>query len=190
MGILSSFFWVLAGTPANAQLNKGSVEIGAVGGASLPVTWFRAKDDRRLVMGSFQVGRVMTHPRGPRPLAGSVELLLEVTPLIAIEQPDRTFGFAASPLHVRWNLAPWNHGRGRLFAEVSGGLLHTGQPVPARTTTFNFIDQAGFGVRFERTPRFAWLAGYRFQHISNGGRIRPNPGLNFNFAYAGFSVLP
>ena len=75
----------------------------------------------------------------------------------------------------------------RPFAEASGGIIYTGQPVPARTTTFNFIDQAGFGVRFESTSTRSWLAGYRFQHISNAGRVKPNPGANFNFFYAGVS---
>ena len=179
----------LAGTPASAQLAKGSVEIGAVGGTALPVTWLRAKEDHSLVMGSIQVGRVMTRESGPGPLAGSLELLLEVTPLIGVGQPEWTFGVAASPLHLRWNLAPWGRRPVRVFAEVSGGLLYTREPVPVRTTSFNFIDQAGFGLRFDRGARFAWLAGYRFQHISNGGRIKPNPGLNFNFAYAGFAIL-
>jgi hypothetical protein len=154
------------------------------------VTWLRAKDDRHLAMGSFQVGRVMTRERGPRPLAGSFELLLEVTPFFTVQQPERTFGLAASPLHMRWNFAASGDERVRLFAEVSGGLLYTGTPVPARTTTFNFLDQAGFGVRVAGSPRLWWLAGYRFQHISNGGRIRPNPGINFNFVYFGFSVVP
>jgi hypothetical protein len=51
------------------------------------------------------------------------------------------------------------------------------------------MDQAGFGIRFEENRRRAWLVGYRFQHISNAGRVKPNPGANFNFVYLGVSFL-
>ena len=61
--------------------------------------------------------------------------------------------------------------------------------MPVRTTTFNFMDQAGFGIRLEESHGRAWLVGYRFQHISNGGRVKPNPGANFNFLYLGISFL-
>ena len=92
-------------------------------------------------------------------------------------------------LFVRWNFPPAGERGPRIFGEVSGGLLFTEEAVPARTTTFNFIDQAGFGVRIGETGHRAWLVGYRFQHISNGGRVKPNPGLNFNFVYLGISFL-
>jgi hypothetical protein len=157
-------------------------------GTTLPITLFRAHKDRRLTMGAFQIGRVMTHQRGAGPLAGSFELLLEITPVIVVSQAQQAFGLAASPLHMRWNFAPVR-GLLRVFAEASGGILYTNHPVPTRTTAFNFIDQAGFGLRVGRGTRHAWLLGYRFQHISNGGRVRPNPGANFNFVYAGLSFL-
>jgi hypothetical protein len=31
--------------------------------------------------------------------------------------------------------------------------------------------------------------GYRFQHVSKGGRIEPNPGINLNFFDFGVSFL-
>jgi lipid A 3-O-deacylase len=87
---------------------------------------------------------------------------------------------------MRWNFAPIGTYRVRPFAEASGGIIYTSEPVPARaTTSLNFIDQAGFGLRFGGRDKWAWLAGYRFQHVSNAGRVEPNPGANFNFAYAG-----
>ncbi|MSO55556.1 MAG: acyloxyacyl hydrolase [Acidobacteria bacterium] len=131
----------------------------------------------------------MTRHLGRGPLAGRFELLLEATPLMVVRQPERAFGVAVSLLHLRWNFAPVTSRRLRVFAEASGGLLYTSRPVPVRTTRFNFIDQAGFGLRFENRARRAFLIGYRFQHISNGGRVRPNPGANFNFLYAGVTFL-
>ena len=193
---------VLGANPASAQsgggaasgdgmrFQKGTVELGWIGGSTLPVSWLRAHADRRITMVSLDVGRVMTTRRGPGPLAGNFEILLEITPLLVVQQPARSFGLTASPLHLRWNFAPRpNHGV-RPFAEVSGGVVYTNHPVPVRaTSSFNFIDQAGFGVRFGNNVRRAWLAGYRFQHISNAGRVEPNPGANFNFVYFGMMFL-
>jgi hypothetical protein len=160
--------------------------VAGIAGTTLPVTWLRAHADRRLTMASLQMGRVMTNELGHGPLAGSFEFLLEMTPLVVLHQPSPTFGLAVSPLHMRWNFAP-NH-RVRPFAEASGGVIYTNQAVPVRTTTsFNFIDQAGFGLRVQTGGRLAVLGGYRFQHISNAGRVEPNPGANFNFLYAGVS---
>jgi hypothetical protein len=172
--------------PPAAGLQKGAVEVGAIFGTTLPVSWLRAHADRRLTMGSLDIGRLMTHQRGSGPLAGQFEFLLELTPFFAVEQPARTMGFTVSPLHMRWNFAGSPGHPVRPFAEASGGIVYTSDPVPVRTTTFNFIDQAGFGVRIGN-GRPWWLAGYRFQHISNAGRVKPNPGANFNFAYVGVS---
>jgi hypothetical protein len=169
------------------QLPKGSVEIGGVVGTSLPVTLLRARKDRRLTLGTLQVGRAITNQVGRGPLAGSFELLLELAPLVLVQQPQRALGLAVSPLHMRWKFAPLRSGRLGFFAEASGGLIYTNDPVPARATAFNFIDQAGFGMRLWRRPMGEWLLGYRFQHVSNGGRARPNPGANFNFLYMGIS---
>jgi lipid A 3-O-deacylase PagL len=175
--------------PPELPFQKGTVEVGAIAGAALPISLFRARTNRRLAMASLQVGRVMTNQTGHGALAGHFELLLEITPLILVRQPETAFGLAMSPLFLRWNFAPSVSHRMRLFGEVSGGILYTNQAVPVRTTAFNFIDQAGFGVRVEQRPNRAWLMGYRFQHVSNGGRVRPNPGANFNFVYGGVSWL-
>ena len=170
-----------------AGLQKGSVELGGIIGTTLPVTWLRAHADRRLTMPSLAVGRIMTHERGRGLLRGRFELLFELTPLMLLHQPSHVFGVAASPLHMRWNFAPVFTHRLRPFAEASGGIVLTNQDVPAGTTTFNFLDQAGFGLRVQTGAKRSWLAGYRFQHISNAGRVKSNPGANFNFVYVGVS---
>jgi len=189
LGSGASWAQTPAGTASNNRgvLRKGAVEIGAIGGFTLPVSWLRAHSDRRITMASFDIGRVMTDEIGDAPLGGNFEFLLEITPFLVLEQPTHTFGLTVSPLHMRWNFA--STGRARAFAEASGGIIYTGQPVPVRTTTFNFIDQAGFGVRIADSARRAWLVGYRFQHISNAGRVKPNPGANFNLVYAGVTFL-
>lgn len=162
---------------------RGTIEISVIGGVSLPVSLFRANADHQLALASFAVGRVMAGRAG----RGNLELLVDVTPFVQVRQPDRVRGWSVAPLFIRWNFPP--AGRVRIFGEVSGSLLWTEAPVPVRTTTFNFMDQAGFGLRIEENQRRAWLIGYRFQHISNAGRVRPNPGANFNFVYLGLSFL-
>jgi hypothetical protein len=164
---------------------KGTVEVSVIGGVSLPVSLFRAKSDHLLAMASVAIGRVMAGGQGK----GSLELLVDVTPFFQVRQPDLVRGWSVAPLFVRWNFPAFGNGAVRVFGEVSGSLLFTTAPVPVRTTTFNFMDQAGFGVRVAESRRRAWLIGYRFQHISNAGRVKPNPGANFNLLYLGLSFI-
>ena len=174
-----------APAPAGIPFQKGTIEISVIGGASLPVSTFRARSDHQLAMASLIIGRVMAGGPGK----GSLELLADVTPFFQVRQPGLVRGWSVAPLFVRWNFPGIGDGAARVFGEVSGSMLFTGAPVPPGTTTFNFIDQAGFGVRFGEGGGRAWLAGYRFQHISNAGRVKPNPGANFNFVYLGISFL-
>jgi hypothetical protein len=48
-------------------------------------------------------------------------------------------------------------------------------------TAFQFANMAGVGVQFG--GRQQYQAGYRFQHVSNGGIKEPNPGINFHQLY-------
>src|SRR4051812_32419985 len=81
-------------------LDKGAVEAGGVAGTTLPVRWLRAHSDRHITLASLEVGRVLTGQLGHGALSGSFEMLLTVTPLFVIQQPARTLGLAASPLHL------------------------------------------------------------------------------------------
>src|SRR5437870_9143974 len=143
--------FVLGAPPAFAQgdhrasqadslrLEHGDVEIGAILGSTLPVTWLRAHADRRLTMASLDVGRIVSARKGPGLVAGNFEFLVEITPFITLHQPAHAFGLTASPLHMRWNFAAPPTPALRLFAEVSGGIIYTNQAVPVGTTSFNFI---------------------------------------------------
>ena len=185
---------VFAGQPAGGgsspaetrmRFQKGTIEISAIGGVTLPISLFRAKSDHQLAMASLAIGRVMAGAPGK----GSFELLVDVTPFFQVRQPDLVRGWSVAPLFLRWNFPAFGDSAVRIFGEVSGSLLFTEAPVPVRTTTFNFMDQAGFGIRLEESRGRAWLVGYRFQHISNAGRVKPNPGANFNLVYLGLSFL-
>ena len=195
--LVLSFLIVVAASPALADqpgadipandrrmpFEKGTVEISVLGGATIPTSLFRSNADHQLAMASLVIGRVMAGSQGK----GSLELLVDVTPFFQVRQPQVVRGWSTAPLFIRWNFPALDVAR--IYGEVSGSLLFTTAPVPARTTTFNFMDQAGFGIRLEESHGRAWLVGYRFQHISNGGRVKPNPGANFNLIYLGISFL-
>jgi hypothetical protein len=166
------------------RFQKGTIELSIVGGGSLPIDLARANPERHLFLASLAFGRVMVGGPG----RGSFEWLVDVSPFVLVRQPDTVRGWSVSPLFLRWNFPPIHHTR--IFAEASGSLLFTGAPVPPRTpTTFNFFEQVGFGVRVHESAGRAWLAGYRFQHLSNGGYLQPNPGANFHLVYGGISFL-
>lgn len=48
-------------------------------------------------------------------------------------------------------------------------------------TGFQFAETAGIGAQFG--SRQQYQAGFRFQHVSNGGIKEPNPGINFSQLY-------
>ena len=167
------------------RFERGTVEVSILGGSSLPIPMFRADADDKLTSLSVQIGRVMTGGAA----GNNLQLIVDAAPFLQVRQPEMVWGWAVSPLFVRWNFPPVGSDGPRIYGEFSGGLLFTQEPVPVRTTTFNFLDQAGFGLRIHETSRRAWLLGYRFQHVSNAGRVKPNPGANFNFLYLAVSFI-
>lgn len=74
------------------------------------------------------------------------------------------------------------------YLEGSSGPMLANKRVPAATSRFNFVSQAGVGVVFNAQGRFPIVAGYRFMHISNGGYSPRNPGLNVSAAVLGVQV--
>jgi hypothetical protein len=78
--------------------------------------------------------------------------------------------------------------RVRPYVEVATGPLAAEKRVPAATSRFNFMSQAGAGLVFNSGGRVPVFAGYRFLHISNGGYAPRNPGLNVSTAVVGVQV--
>lgn len=77
-------------------------------------------------------------------------------------------------------------GRFRLQAGIGFHLLsHTRYDGEDLGSAFQFGDHIGLGYRFPKDRR--WEAGYRFQHLSNGGLQPPNEGANFHLFYFRFS---
>lgn len=73
----------------------------------------------------------------------------------------------------------------RPYVELATGPIVAEKRVPAATSRFNFMSQAGGGVVFNADGRVPVFAGYRFLHISNGGYASRNPGLNVSAAVIG-----
>ena len=74
-----------------------------------------------------------------------------------------------------------------VFCEAGGGIEYMGLILPELPLRFNTTLQAGVGVNLFSSDRAALTLTYRFHHVSNGGRKRPNVGLNSSMLLLGTS---
>ncbi len=72
--------------------------------------------------------------------------------------------------------------------EAGTGPMWAEKAVPASTSRFNFMSQLGASVVLLPHSRTPLIAGYRFQHISNGGYSPRNPGLNVSSFVLGVRI--
>lgn len=158
--------------------------IGA--GVAWSVPLFDAAGGRHYLLPTVSWGRELTGSVGPGLLRGRFVWALEVTPLFAQWSPATAWGAGVSPLFWRWNFDP--RGRWSPFAELSMGGLWTSAAVPEGTSSANFTAHAALGTRIRASARVAWVAGFRFQHISNGNLIALNPGVNAPMVWGGVAV--
>lgn len=77
----------------------------------------------------------------------------------------------------------------RPFVEAGVGLRLLTSPRVSESYTlssgFQFADMVGVGVKFG--GRMQYQVGYRFQHLSNAGIKRPNPGIDFHSVYVQYN---
>ena len=166
---------------------KGSLEWGVMAGGALPVDLRSARPDRRLSFVAIEIGRVMTGERGRGIFSGQFEMLIQVMPVTA-HGPEDFWGIGMMPVFVRWTFSGTK--RVRLFADASAGviLVDWKTPGPGRIPP-NFNEQIGLGLRAGPARGAGFLAGYKFQHISNGSRTRPSPAVDTHLLYAGVSFV-
>jgi hypothetical protein len=133
-------------------------------------------------------GRILTPPRGPGALRGSLEYAFEVVPALVMAQSGTVFGGGFNPLMLQYNFAG-ETGQRRFFpfVQFGGGLLFSTDDIPARAAQFNFTPQAGLGIYWTGPDQPSLVMGLRYHHISNAGRVRLNPGHNAIYAYGGVS---
>lgn len=89
---------------------------------------------------------------------------------------SRYIAVAASP-SVEW----WHHsGRWALYGGAGGGFGGLdSQAVPGaqgQDFTFNWFGRGG--LEYRGANSMSWTAGFMFQHLSNGGQTKPNPGID------------
>lgn len=130
-------------------------------------------------------------------LSPRVEALVELHPLMLVDQPrfppggERELVEAfALDVGIRWYFSPerWTP---KLYVEALDGAFYSLRRVPARGTTFNFLSQAGAGVRLPFGERWHPFVQYRWVHISNAGLGHYNPDWDIHGLMIGGSlVLP
>ena len=168
--------------PLSAQ-TINEVRVVAVGGKS-STTWHGQADVQAL---QIELGHALSQRTTVAIVAGAVNLW----------QPRSWFGeqygdgnesvrgLAASLLIRR---AFFAHANVHPYIEGGTGPMIAEKRVPASTSRFNFITEAGAGIVLNANGRFPILAGYRFMHISNGGYSPRNPGLNVSAATIGVQI--
>ena len=105
--------------------------------------------------------------------------------LLAISRPANVYGGGINPFFWQYNFT--SHPRVVPYIQLGGGMLFTTQDFPAGTSSFNFTPQGGIGAYWFQRPRRAVNFGVRYNHISNAGITKPNPGHNALYFYGGLS---
>ena len=75
------------------------------------------------------------------------------------------------------------------YAEFGSGPMWSNRRVPAATSRFNMDTQIGIGATLFGRSRLPLHVGYRFSHISNGGLMHRNPGLEVQSLLIGMRVF-
>ncbi|HEU4565641.1 MAG TPA: acyloxyacyl hydrolase [Gemmatimonadaceae bacterium] len=107
-------------------------------------------------------------------------------PYSSIWNPERYTAYAAglAPIGLRMRVRLAR----RLDATLggSGGALLFSRAVPDMDETrFNWTAEWNSGLAFAIEPRVALVLGYRYHHISNGGRGPVNPGIDTHLLAVG-----
>ena len=102
-------------------------------------------------------------------------------------RPTR-YAFGVAPLGLQMNFRP----RKKLqpFVQSTGGLLYFNERIPNVTgARFAFTADVGGGIEYRLQNRRSVTFGYKFYHISNGGRGLENPGIDNNVFYIGYTFF-
>jgi lipid A 3-O-deacylase len=135
----------------------------------------------------LRYGLMLTAPAGPGFLRGQVEYALDVVPAWAIVQKtDTVYGAGINPFAFKWIFS--SPRKVKPFIQIEGGTLFTTREVPEGTSQINFTTSGGIGAHF-LGEKHNFSAEVRFQHISNAGMTKPNPGINTIQVRIGFGAF-
>jgi hypothetical protein len=174
---------------AQSSVEAGSSEWAVTSGGAVDLPGGARGGDFWAVQ--LRWGRVLTRPRGPHLLRGTLEYAVELVPAMILHQEGAVFGGGVNPLMLQYNFA--GTGNVHPFIQMGGGMLWTTRDFPAGTSSFNFTPQGGIGAVWmrsrsaTRTVLTGVVLGVRFHHTSNAGISKPNPGHNALYVYGGLS---
>lgn len=182
--LVSSLMWLWSISPAMAEeandpwLPRDRTVWGLSGAVGV------AAGDRAKELGSFAIdmSRTLTDPVGPGWLRGRMGVVVEIVPLFLLSEHSTAYG-AGFNLLGRHYLD--RGGSLRPFITLGAGMLVSAEEIPDHVANLNFTPQAGMGFLFFDKGGRLYSVECRFQHVSNGGRVQPNPGINsavFQFA--------
>ena len=167
-------------------ITVGTQEVGLTTGYMLPHRLTQDHTTKQQGV-AFMPSWMMTlsDPIGTSWYQGQVSAGAEMV-YIQFQEPFVTHGVGFAP-KIKYTFVALD--RIRPYAEFAGGPFWTdlAGKIPEESSQFNFVLMAGFGVSYFLTDQAALNAGYRFNHISNGGTQYPNLGLNASLPYGGFS---
>jgi Lipid A 3-O-deacylase (PagL) len=186
-------------------LKRGDNELGFWGGFSPKATTIfeglreDEAEDRKFFIAAFRYGRTLAandslalqYTLDAVPIAVATGTIISRTVSIAgvtTFQRETAYGAGITPLGLQLDFA--NGSKVHPFVHINGGFLYFNKSMPIEDSgQFQFVGEAGGGVRIFTSERRAVNIGVRFHHISNGDRSGSNRGLNNFVIYAGFSVF-
>jgi hypothetical protein len=169
------------------DFRKGAYYWSVLGGVSLPIDYKDSSSERKMGIFDLEVGRILTARHGPGPLAGQFEYLLQLQPTI-VRGPGHFGGFGFTPILLRWTFAGGK--QIRPMVELGSGLMYIKWPDPQpNELALNFYEQIRFGVRIGHPSKTGLVAGFKYQHISNGGRAKPATGTDAYIVFGGVDFL-
>ncbi len=133
--------------------------------------------DRSQAFGAAIVGfeRVATDPGGPGWLRGQLGFSVELVPMFLISEGQTAYGTGFNLLGHHYLAAGRTF---RPFITLGAGLVVSKQKIPEQVSNVNFTPQIGFGYLFVDRQANVYSVEVRFHHLSNGGLVSPNPGIN------------
>lgn len=121
----------------------------------------------------------------------------DATPLAVISYPtvagpattrETAYGIGGSPLGIKAIFRPRK--KVQPSVEWTGGLLYFDKPVPGPLSKkFALTSGVGASVDVRLNNGRAISFGYKYFHISNGGRGTFNPGIDNNVFFVGYSIF-
>ena len=185
-------------------LERGDNEFGFWGGFSPKATTIfeglseAEAENRKLFLAAFRYGRTLAANDtlalqwtvDAVPVAVATGTIVSRSFAVGTQtfQRETAYGAGITPIGLQLDFA--NGSKVHPFAHVNGGFLYFNKSMPIEDSgQFQFVGEAGGGIRIFTSDKRADSIGVRFHHISNGDRSGSNRGLNNFVIYAGFSVF-